>query len=66
MSGLIAAETPTSITLKRAENIQETILRQHIDEIVGTGKSLMPEGLEQKINKQQMSDLIAFLLSIRK
>ncbi len=65
VSGLIAGETPTSITLKRAENIQETLLRQNIEEIIGSGQSLMPEGLEQKINHQQMSDLLAFLLDLR-
>ena len=64
VSGLIASESPTSITLKRAENVQETILRKNIDEIVGSGKSLMPEGLEQKINKQQMQDLLTFLLGL--
>ncbi|MGI9456320.1 MAG: PVC-type heme-binding CxxCH protein [Aeoliella sp.] len=61
VSGLIAGESPSSIRLKRAENVMETILRQNIDEIVGSGKSLMPEGLEQQINKQQMSDLMAYL-----
>ncbi len=66
VSGLIASESPTSITLRRAENVQETILRQNIEEIIGSGKSLMPEGLEQKINKQQISDLLTFLLGLRK
>ncbi len=66
VSGLIASETPTNITLKRAENVQETILRQNIEEIIGSGKSLMPEGFEQKISKQQMSDLLTFLLDLRK
>ncbi len=66
VSGLIASESPTSITLKRAENIQETILRQNIEEIVGSGKSLMPEGLEQEISSQQMSDLLTFLLGLKK
>ena len=65
VSGLIASESPTSITLRRAENVQETILRQNIDEIIGSGKSLMPEGLEQKLSKQQMSDLLAFLLDLK-
>ena len=64
VSGLIANESATSITLRRAENAQETILRRNIEEINGTGKSLMPEGLEQKITEQQMSDLIAFLLRL--
>ena len=66
VSGLIASESPTSITLKRAENVQETILRQNIVDVVGSGKSLMPEGLEQKISTQQMGDLIAFLLAIKR
>jgi putative heme-binding domain-containing protein len=66
VSGLIASESPSSITLKRAENVQETILRQNIEEIIGSGKSLMPEGLEQKIDKQQMSDLLSYLLGLKK
>lgn len=66
VTGIITSESPTSITLKRAEDVKETILRQNIEEITGTGKSLMPEGLEQKINKQQMQDLITFLLELKK
>ncbi len=66
VTGIITSESPTSITLKRAENVKETILRQNIDEITGTGKSLMPEGLEQKIDKQQMQDLITFLQELKK
>ena len=41
-------------------------LRQNIEEIIGSGKSLMPEGLEQKIDKQHMSDLLSYLLSLKK
>jgi len=66
VTGIITSESPTSITLKRAEDVKETILRQNIDEITGTGKSLMPEGMEQKINKQQMQDLITFLQGLKK
>ena len=65
-SGLIVSESPASITLKRAENVQDTILRQNIEEVIGTGKSLMPEGLEQKIDKQQMQDLLTYLASLKK
>ncbi len=66
VTGLIASESPTSLTLKRAEDVRETVLRQNIDEIIGSGKSLMPEGLEQKIDQQQLSDLLTFLLDLRK
>ncbi|QDU80621.1 Cytochrome c [Polystyrenella longa] len=60
--GVIAAETASSITLRRAEGKEETILRQNIDEITSSGQSLMPEGLEKDITPQQMADLISFLL----
>ncbi len=60
-TGLIASETPTSITLRRAENQQETVLRQNLEELTSTGMSLMPEGLEQKITPQEAADLFAFL-----
>ena len=61
-SGLIASETASSITLKRAEGVTQTIPRDEIDEIKSTGKSLMPEGLEQKITKEEMANLVAYLL----
>ena len=62
ITGMIASETPSSITLRRAEGVQETILRANISEIATPGKSLMPEGLEKKISVQEMADVLAFLL----
>ena len=41
------------------------MLRTNIDDIAGTGKSLMPEGLEDRISPQEMADLIAFLLGVQ-
>jgi putative membrane-bound dehydrogenase-like protein len=62
-SGLIATETATSVTLKRGDNVQDTLLRSQIDEIVSTRQSLMPEGFERLISQEQMADLIAYLIS---
>ena len=62
VTGMVAEETATSVTLRRAERIDETILRRNIDEMSGTGHSLMPEGLEKKINQQEMADLLEYLL----
>jgi len=62
LTGTIATETSASLTLKRAENATDTVLRDDVDEIACTGKSIMPEGVEQKIDPAQMADLIAFLL----
>ncbi len=61
-TGLIAAETASSITLKRGEGAEDTILRTQIETVESTGKSLMPEGLEAQITKQELADLIAYLI----
>lgn len=63
LTGLISDETATTITLRRAENQHEMILRQEIEEITSSGKSLMPEGLEQKITITEMRDLLNYLLN---
>jgi len=61
LTGLIAAETDAGLTLRRAQNQEDNILRSEIEEIASSGKSLMPEGLEQKIPRQEMADLITYL-----
>jgi putative membrane-bound dehydrogenase-like protein len=65
-TGIISAETPTGITLKIAEGKTELIPRTDIENLSATGKSLMPEGLEKKITKKQMADLIYYVLLMRK
>ena len=61
LSGLLAEESATTLKLRRADGVEETLLRSEIDEIRSTGQSLMPEGLEQTLSLQEMADLIAFL-----
>lgn len=63
-SGLISAETATSVTLSRASGEADTILRVNIDSIESAELSLMPEGLETAIDQQGMADLIAYLISL--
>jgi len=65
LSGFILGESLTSLTLKRAGGVEETVLRQNIEDLTSTRLSLMPEGLEQLIDRQQMSDLLAYLLSLK-
>ncbi len=64
LTGMIAAEAANSITLKRAEGEKDTVLRTEIDELVDTGVSIMPEGLEKQLTKQDMADLIEYLMSV--
>jgi putative membrane-bound dehydrogenase-like protein len=61
-TGILSQQTATSITLRRDKGAEDTILRSHIDEITSTGKSLMPEGLEKQVSKQDMADLLYFLI----
>jgi putative heme-binding domain-containing protein len=65
LTGMITAETATSITIRRPDSTSETILRVNIEELRSTGMSFMPEGLEKSINHQEMADLIAYLMSAK-
>jgi mono/diheme cytochrome c family protein len=49
------------VTLRRADNATDTILRIDIDQIRSTGMSLMPEGMEKQLDKQAIADLIEYL-----
>jgi putative membrane-bound dehydrogenase-like protein len=61
LSGWLMAETDNSLSLKNAFGTQESILRKNIKSLTNSGLSLMPEGLEQTMTKEEMAQLIAFL-----
>ncbi len=63
VTGLLAVETPASVTLRRADKAEDTILRTQIESIQATTQSLMPEELEKQLSKQDLADVIAYLLS---
>ncbi len=64
MTGIIATETAASLTLRRGEGAEDVILRGQIDSVVSSGKSLMPEGLESQLTKQDLADVIAYLMKV--
>ncbi len=63
-TGIIAAETATSYTIRRAEGKEDIILRNNIDTLLSNGVSLMPNGLEKEISPQQMADLLKFIKTL--
>jgi putative heme-binding domain-containing protein len=63
-SGIVSAETATSVTLTRAGGTSETLLRSEIESMKSSGLSIMPEGLERQIDLPAMADLIAYLRSL--
>jgi putative membrane-bound dehydrogenase-like protein len=61
LTGMISTETSTSVTLVGADGKAHNLLRNEIDELTSTGKSVMPEGLERDLPPQAMADLLAFV-----
>jgi putative heme-binding domain-containing protein len=61
LSGIVNAETATTLTLVQGGGAQETVLRSDIQEMRASGLSLMPEGLEQNMSPQDLANLIAYL-----
>lgn len=59
--GLIASETAQRWTLRHPGSPDSSWTRSEIREIRATGRSLMPEGLEEGLQLQDLADLIAFL-----
>jgi putative heme-binding domain-containing protein len=65
ISGMIASESATSLTIRRAEKAEDVVLRSQIESIVDTAKSLMPDGLEEQLKAQDLCDVIGYLRSIK-
>jgi putative heme-binding domain-containing protein len=66
LTGIIAAESAASVTLKRAEGQQDVVLRGEIEQLASNGISLMPEGFEKEITPAQLADLIEFIRTLPK
>jgi putative heme-binding domain-containing protein len=60
-TGMLSSETGSSITLTGQEGKQVVILRSQLEELHCSGKSLMPEGMEKDISRQELANLLAYL-----
>jgi putative heme-binding domain-containing protein len=61
LSGMLASESKTAIELFDTEGKRKSVLRDDIDELVVSTKSIMPEGFESSIKPEAMTDLLEFL-----
>jgi putative heme-binding domain-containing protein len=59
--GMIGNETGSSVTLRRANGDENTVMRSNIKSFVSQGQSVMPEGLEAGLTPQDLSDLLEFI-----
>ena len=65
LTGMIAAETANSITIRRVDGTTIAVQRVEIEALRSTGLSFMPEGLEKMIDVPAMADLLSYLDSIQ-
>jgi putative heme-binding domain-containing protein len=63
LSGWLAAESGSSLTLRTAAGTEETVARDGIATLTASGLSLMPDGLEHTMARDDVANLIAFLKS---
>ena len=61
LNGLLAGETKTSVELLDAEGKKQTVLREEIEDLASSKKSLMPEGFEKSVPPEGLADLLQFL-----
>jgi putative heme-binding domain-containing protein len=60
-TGLLAAETDSSVTLLAAEGKEIPLVRSELETLVSSSKSLMPEGLEKDLRPQDLADLFVLI-----
>jgi len=61
LNGMLASESKTAIELFDTQGKKQSVLREDIEELVMSAKSVMPEGFESAINPTAMTDLLEFL-----
>jgi uncharacterized protein len=61
LTGILSSETRTSVELIDADAKKRVVLRENIESLVASPKSLMPEGFEKQMSKDDLVHLLAFL-----
>lgn len=61
ITGMLASETQTAIEIFDAQGKKHVILRDDIESLKASPKSVMPEGFEKQIDNQGFIDLLEFL-----
>jgi putative heme-binding domain-containing protein len=61
LAGLLASETKTSVEMLDVQGKRHTILREDIEELQASKKSLMPDGFEKQLSKDDLVNLLEFL-----
>lgn len=66
LTGVMASQGPATVTLRRSEGEEDTIARSRIASLRSLGVSAMPEGVQEDISVQQMTDLLEYLTNLER
>jgi len=61
LSGMLAGESANSLRIIDTQGKEKLVLREDIEQLTSSAKSLMPEGFESQLSKVEMADLLSFL-----
>jgi putative heme-binding domain-containing protein len=61
LTGMLAAESRTAVDLVDTEGKKTSVLRDEVEKITSSNKSLMPDGFEKQVSRGDLSDLLEFL-----
>lgn len=61
LSGLLVGETRTTLEVVDSEGKRHVVLREELESLAASPKSLMPEGFEKQIQPEELANLLEFL-----
>lgn len=61
VTGMLAGESANALRIIDSQGKEQQVLREDIEQMTSSAKSLMPEGFESSITRAEMADLLAFL-----
>ncbi len=61
INGLLAAETKTAFEIVDTEAKRHVVLRDDIEEMTASNRTIMPEGFEKQLSKDDIINLLEFL-----
>jgi len=64
-NGFLVAETSDTIFVREADRRLRHVQRDDVEELTVSSISMMPEGLDQLMTRQDLSDLVEFLQNLR-
>lgn len=65
LDGLVVRETPDAVYLFTADRTERRIPRASIEDLRQSRISIMPQGLDRQLRREELRDLVAFLASLK-